>query len=82
MTLNEAKEFAKNEIEKANVVVVTSDKAVYLLRDIAEIEVIKSHADRNKLQMFVLKPSDEVVEIATEEKPEVVETEVKPKKKK
>lgn len=77
MTLKEAKEFAKGEIEKAPVVVVTSDKAVYLLQNEGEIEVIKNHADLNKLQIFVLKPSTE--EFATDE---VVISEEKTSKKK
>jgi hypothetical protein len=74
MTLELAKELAKNEMDKSNVVVVTSDKAIYLLKEIAEIEVIKNHADLNKLEMFVVKPSEEL----TAEKV-VIE---KPKKKK
>jgi len=74
MTLELAKELAKNEMDKANVVVVTSDKAIYLLKEIAEIEVIKTHADLNKLEIFVVKPSEEL----TAEKV-VIE---KPKKKK
>jgi hypothetical protein len=74
MTLELAKELAKNEMDKANVVVVTSDKAIYLLKEIAEIEVIKTHADLNKLEMFVVKPSEE---LTSEEV--VIE---KPKKKK
>lgn len=61
MTLELAKELAKNEMDKSNVVVVTSDKAIYLLKEIAEIEVIKNHADLNKLEMFVVK-SEEVIE--------------------
>lgn len=60
MTLELAKELAKNEIDKANVVVVTSDKAIYLLKEVAEIEVIKTHADLNKLEMFVVKPNEEL----------------------
>lgn len=74
MTLELAKELAKNEMDKANVVVVTSDKAIYLLKEVAEIEVIKNHADLNKLEIFVVKPSEEL----TAEKV-VIE---KPKKKK
>lgn len=60
MTLELAKELAKNEIDKANVVVVTSDKAIYLLKEVAEIEVIKKHADLNKLEMFVVKQNEEL----------------------
>ena len=74
MTLELAKELAKNSIDKSNIVVVTSDSAIYLLSDNAEIEVIKTHADLNKLEMFVVKPSEE---LTTEEV--VIE---KPKKKK
>jgi len=60
MTLETAKELAKNSIDKSNIVVVTSDSAIYLLSDNAEIEVIKNHADLNKLEMFVVK--SEVIE--------------------
>jgi len=55
MTLELAKELAKNSIDKSNIVVVTSDSAIYLLSDNAEIEVIKNHADLNKLEIFVVK---------------------------
>jgi hypothetical protein len=61
MTLETAKELAKNQIDKSNIVVVTSDNAIYLLSDNAEIEVIKNHADLNKLEIFVVK-SEEVIE--------------------
>jgi len=84
MNLEQAQEFAKNEMEKAPVVVVTSDKAVYLLQKDEEISVIKAHADLNKLEMFVLKCKGDVVEEKTEEsKPsEEPKVEAKPKKKK
>jgi hypothetical protein len=61
MTLETAKELAKNSIDKSNIVIVTSDSAIYLLSDNTEIEVIKNHADLNKLEMFVVK-SEEVIE--------------------
>ena len=61
MTLELAKELAKNEIDKSNIVIVTSDSAIYLLQNANEIEVIKNHADLNKLEMFVIK-SEEVIE--------------------
>lgn len=61
MTLELAKELAKNSIDKSNIVIVTSDSAIYLLNNNAEIEVIKNHADLNKLEMFVVK-SEEVIE--------------------
>jgi len=61
MTLETAKELAKNQIDKSNIVVVTSDNAIDLLSDNAEIEVLKNHADLNKLEMFVVK-SEEVIE--------------------
>lgn len=62
MTLELAKELAKNEIDKSNIVVVTSDNAVYMLNDNAEIEVIKNHAELNKLEMFVVKSVDVIEE--------------------
>lgn len=60
MTLELAKELAKNEIDKSNVVVVTSDKAIYLLQNDSEIEVIKKHADLNKLEMFIVKSNEDI----------------------
>ncbi len=54
MTLQEAKEIAKLEMEKAPVVVVTSDKATYLLQNEGEIEVIKNHANLIIQQLFLL----------------------------
>lgn len=70
MTLELAKELAKNEMDKSNVVVVTSDKAIYLLKEVAEIEVIKNHADLNKLEMFVVKPNEKItIEEVVTEKP-------------
>jgi hypothetical protein len=65
MTLELAKELAKNEMDKSNVVVVTSDKAIYLLQNDSEIEVIKKHSDLNKLEMFIVKSN----EVTIEEKP-------------
>ena len=62
MTLELAKELAKNEMDKSNVIVVTSDNAIYLLQNANEIEVIKNHADLNKLEMFVVKSNDEIIE--------------------
>jgi len=67
MTLNEAKEFAKNDLDKAEVVVVTSDKATYLLKKVEEIQVIKHHAELNKLEMFIIKPENET-DVVTEVK--------------
>ena len=65
MTLDKAKELAKNEMDKSNVIVVTSDNAIYLLQNDNEIEVIKNHADLNKLEMFIVKSN----EVTIEEKP-------------
>ncbi len=62
MTLELAKELAKNEIDKSNIIVVTSDNAIYMLNDNAEIEVIKNHAELNKLEMFVVKSVDVIEE--------------------
>lgn len=67
MTLELAKELAKNSIDKSNIVIVTSDSAIYLLNNNAEIEVIKNHADLNKLEMFVVK-SEEVIEEKSKKK--------------
>lgn len=76
MTLELAKELAKNEMDKSNVVVVTSDKAVYLLQNDSEIEVIKKHADLNKLDMFVVKSNENL----TNDEEVVVKKETKKKK--
>ncbi|MFN5415997.1 MAG: hypothetical protein ACK5B9_03000 [Flavobacteriia bacterium] len=72
MELNKAKELAAFHLDKANIVVVTSDNAVYLLNDKAEISVIEDHAKRNKLACFVVKGAEvsaEVAEVVAEEKP-------------
>lgn len=76
MTLELAKELSKNEMDKSNVVVVTSDKAVYLLQNDSEIEVIKKHADLNKLDMFVVKSNENL----TNNEEVVVKKETKKKK--
>lgn len=76
MTLELAKELAKNEMDKSNVVVVTSDKAIYLLQNDSEIEVIKKHADLNKLDMFVVKSNENL----TNDEEVVVKKETKKKK--
>lgn len=76
MTLELAKESAKNEMDKSNVVVVTSDKAIYLLQNDSEIEVIKKHADLNKLDMFVVKSNENL----TNDEEVVVKKETKKKK--
>jgi hypothetical protein len=77
MELNKAKELAAFHLEKANIVVVTSDSAVYLLNEKSEIATIEEHAKRNKLACFVVKGG----EVAKAETTEVV-AEEKPKKKK
>ena len=76
MTLELAKELAKNEMDKSNVIVVTSDKAIYLLQNDSEIEVIKKHADLNKLDMFVVKSNENL----TNDEEVVVKKETKKKK--
>ena len=76
MTLELAKELSKNEMDKSNVVVVTSDKAIYLLQNDSEIEVIKKHADLNKLDMFVVKSNENL----TNNEEVVVKKETKKKK--
>lgn len=55
MILEEAIELSKNLMEMSEIVVVTSDTAVYLLKEISEIDVIKEHAELNKLEMFIVK---------------------------
>lgn len=62
MELKQAQELAKPEMEKADIVVVTSDKAIYLLNEPSEIEVIKAHAERNKLICHVVKEGKTKVE--------------------
>lgn len=70
MDLKKAIEVASLQLEKSEIVVVTSDNAVYLLKEVSEIEVIKDHAKRNKLECFVVKGGEQI------------EVEEKPKKKK
>jgi hypothetical protein len=72
MELNKAKELAAFHLEKAEIVVVTSDSAVYLLNDKSEIATIEEHAKINKLACFVVKGAEvtsEVTEVVAEEKP-------------
>jgi hypothetical protein len=72
MELNKAKELAAFHLDKAEIVVVTSDSAVYLLNDKSEIATIEEHAKRNKLACFVVKGAvvtSEVAEVVAEEKP-------------
>ena len=72
MELNKAKELSAFHLEKAEIVVVTSDSAVYLLNDKSEIATIEEHAKRNKLACFVVKGGEvasEVTEVVAEEKP-------------
>lgn len=70
MELNRAKEIAQFHLDKAKIVVVTSDNAVYLLNEKHEIAVIEEHAKRNKLACFVVKGLDvQVAEEVVEDKP-------------
>lgn len=69
MDLNKAKEIAKLELEKSNIVVVLSNKSVFNLDNESELESVKEYANANKYEVFVVKN-------------EVVTKEVEPKKKK
>lgn len=70
MQLDKAKELAQFHLDKAKIIVVTSDNAVYLLNEKNEIAVIEEHAKRNKLACFVVKGLEaEVAEVVAEDKP-------------
>lgn len=78
MDLNKAKEVAKHELEKASIVVVTSNSGIFLLEKEEEIKAVEEYAKNNKLGCFVVKNGKEVTDEVTDE----VATEEKPKKKK
>jgi hypothetical protein len=78
MDLKKAKEVAKHELEKASIVVVTSNSGIFLLEKEEEIKVVEEYAKNNKLGCFVVKNGKEVSENAAED----VTAEEKPKKKK
>ena len=67
MNLEEAKNIAELELGKSNIVVVTSNKAIFNLDNELEIVNVEEYAKSNKLEMFVVK--NEVSEEASEDKP-------------
>ena len=78
MDLKKAKEVAKHELEKASLVVVTSNSGIFLLEKEEEIKAVEEYAKNNKLGCFVVKNGKVVSEEVTEEGA----TEEKQKKKK
>ena len=76
MDLRQAQEVAKWDLEKSNIVIVASNKAIFHLDNESEIANLEEHAKANKLQLFVVKP------LAKETIAEDVVVEEKPKKKK
>jgi hypothetical protein len=67
MDLKQAKEVAKFELEASNIVIVTSNKAIFHLDNVSEIANVEEYAKSNKLEMFVVK--NEVSEEVSEDKP-------------
>lgn len=78
MDLNKAKEVAKHELEKASIVVVTSNSGIFLLEKEEEIKTVEEYAKNNKLECFVVKNGEVKSEVVAED----VDIEEKPKKKK
>jgi esterase/lipase superfamily enzyme len=76
MDLKQAKEVAKYELEKSNIVIVASNGAIFNLDNESEISNLEEYAKSNKLQLYTVKP------LAEDKAEEVIEEEVKPKKKK
>ena len=70
MDLKKALEQHKEHLDKSEIVVVTSDNVVYLLKKVSEIDKIKEHAEANKLQFLVLKNTLAKTEVKTEVKVE------------
>jgi ATP-dependent protease HslVU (ClpYQ) peptidase subunit len=67
MNLEEAKEVAALVLESSNIVIVTSNKAIFHLDNVSEIANVEEYAKSNKLEMFVVK--NEVSEEVSEDKP-------------
>jgi hypothetical protein len=67
MDLNKAKEVAKDVLEGSNIVIVTSNKAIFHLDNVSEIANVEEYAKSNKLELFVVK--NEVSEEVSEDKP-------------
>jgi len=55
MDLNKAKEVAKHVLETSNIVIVTSNKAIFHLDNVSEIANVEEYAKSNKLELFVVK---------------------------
>jgi hypothetical protein len=67
MNLEQAKEVAKDVLEASNIVIVTSNKAIFHLDNVSEIANVEEYAKSNKLELFVVK--NEVSEEVSEDKP-------------
>ena len=65
MDLNQAKEVAKEILETSNIVIVTSNKAIFHLDNVSEISNVEEYAKSNKLELFIVK--SEVAKEAKEE---------------
>jgi len=67
MDLNTATEIVKNELDKSNIVVVTSNHGIFLLDNESEIANVEEYAKNNKLELFVVKNESSLV--VSEDKP-------------
>lgn len=67
MDLNTATEIVKNELDKSNIVVVTSNHGIFLLDNESEIANVEEYAKNNNLKCFIVK--NEKSEVTTEDKP-------------
>lgn len=55
MDLNQAKQVAKDVLESSNIVIVTSNKAIFHLDNVSEISNVEEYVKSNKLEMFIVK---------------------------
>lgn len=55
MDLNQAKQVAKDVLESSNIVIVTSNKAIFHLDNVSEISNVEEYVKSNKLEMLIVK---------------------------
>ena len=66
MDLKQANKVAELVLETSNIVIVTSNKAIFHLDNASEIANVEEYAKSNKLEMFIVK--NEVSEDSSEGK--------------
>lgn len=63
MDLNQAKQVAKDVLESSNIVIVTSNKAIFHLDNVSEISNVEEYVKSNKLEMFIVKQEIEETKV-------------------